>query len=310
MNAGQVHLGLASSNFVPTNPEKFHSPSNDVESMSTDDTPPQMPTPSPGLISILKIKLRDCFEGYFSDEQIKATLAQVKSSSFEDGWVPIAMLASFKRIKNISSDMGLILAALNESTILEVSQDQLRVRRRIPFEGFIKADKDENTLYAHGFSKTTTIEEMKNYFAQFGTVQSVVLIRPTDDPKYKGAIFVEFTSIEETARVLNAQHIYDGRQISVSLKRIQPAKQSKAKKKSKGKSDLNRVIYFSGVDPSSNHAIIKKSFSKFVEVAFVDYRRDETTGHIRLKKPLARQTVERLQQVGFTIGTEMVQLKA
>ncbi|KAK9701686.1 hypothetical protein K7432_011597 [Basidiobolus ranarum] len=223
--------------------------------------------------------------------------------------VPIAMLASFKRVKNISNDLHLILTALKESNILEVSQDQLKVRRQVPFTGFIKADKDENTIYANGFSKTTSIEDMKEYFSQFGTVCSTVLIRPVTDPKYKGAAFIEFSSIEETSRVLNVQHIHDGKQINVSLKRIQ-TKQSKSKKKSKTKSELNRVIYFSGVDPSISHSIIKESFLKFVEVTFVDYRRDETTGHVRLKKPLAQQTVERLQQMGFSIGTEVVQLKA
>ncbi|KAK9701687.1 hypothetical protein K7432_011597 [Basidiobolus ranarum] len=170
--------------------------------------------------------------------------------------VPIAMLASFKRVKNISNDLHLILTALKESNILEVSQDQLKVRRQVPFTGFIKADKDENTIYANGFSKTTSIEDMKEYFSQFGTVCSTVLIRPVTDPKYKGAAFIEFSSIEETSRVLNVQHIHDGKQINVSLKRIQ-TKQSKSKKKSKTKSELNRVIYFSGVDPSISHSIIK-----------------------------------------------------
>ena len=46
----------------------------------------------------------------------------------EAGWVPIALLANFNRIKSITMDFQMILKALSESTFLEVDTVSLTLR--------------------------------------------------------------------------------------------------------------------------------------------------------------------------------------
>lgn len=91
----------------------------------THGPPPAMffPIPDSPLSSML-IKQIDY---YFSDANLAGD-EFLKSNMDEQGWISIYLIASFPRVKNLTSDVRLILNSLRSSVVVEVNDD--RVRRR------------------------------------------------------------------------------------------------------------------------------------------------------------------------------------
>lgn len=66
-------------------------------------------------------------EYYFSDENL-AKDVYLRRNMDQDGFVPIEVIANFRRIQNMTTDLDLILSAVQMSNKLIVKEDKKRVR--------------------------------------------------------------------------------------------------------------------------------------------------------------------------------------
>ncbi|KAI4316970.1 hypothetical protein L6164_024890 [Bauhinia variegata] len=66
-------------------------------------------------------------EYYFSDGNLVKD-EFLRSNMDEQGWVPITLIANFPRVKNLTSNIQLILDSLRTSTVVEMQGDKLRRR--------------------------------------------------------------------------------------------------------------------------------------------------------------------------------------
>lgn len=89
----------------------------------------------------LRSNITKQIEYYFSDENLQ-TDNYLLSLMDGQGWVPISIIADFKRVKRMSTDMQLILDALQNSSAVEV-QDE-KVRRRAEWSKWVPASADKN----------------------------------------------------------------------------------------------------------------------------------------------------------------------
>ncbi|KAH1095756.1 hypothetical protein GLYMA_14G221100v4 [Glycine max] len=64
-------------------------------------------------------------EYYFSDANLVKD-AFLRSKMDEQGWVPVTLIADFPRVKNLTTNIQLILDSLRTSTVVEVQGDKLR----------------------------------------------------------------------------------------------------------------------------------------------------------------------------------------
>ncbi|KAK7409901.1 hypothetical protein VNO78_00286 [Psophocarpus tetragonolobus] len=64
---------------------------------------------------------------YFSDANLVKD-EYLRSNMDEQGWVPITLIASFPRVRSLTSNIKLILDSLRTSTVVEVQGDKLRRR--------------------------------------------------------------------------------------------------------------------------------------------------------------------------------------
>ncbi|KAL1825014.1 hypothetical protein ACET3Z_011792 [Daucus carota] len=81
------------------------------------------PIPDPQL----HVKIMNQIEYYFSNENlVKDTF--LRRNMDEQGWVPIKLIAGFKKVMNLTDNILLILNAVQASTVVEVQNDRIRKR--------------------------------------------------------------------------------------------------------------------------------------------------------------------------------------
>ncbi len=79
----------------------------------------------------------------------------------------------------------------------------------------------ENKLYVGNLSYSTTEDDLRNLFAEAGSVQSVALIKDRDSGRSKGFAFVEMSTDDEAQKAIEQFHgqDYQGRPLTVNVAR-------------------------------------------------------------------------------------------
>lgn len=157
-------------------------------------------------------------EFYFSDSNFrKDTFLRAAAETDPEGFVPIAVLLTFNRLKSLSSDANVIAAALKDSDAVVVSEDNLKIRRAQPLP---ETDcSKECTLYVKGFpvdDSDVTIESITKQFSKYGHVNMVRLRKDVVSKGFKGSCFVEYSNANEVAAAV--ADAYDGTQVKLKFK--------------------------------------------------------------------------------------------
>lgn len=134
-----------------------------------------------------------------------------KVNGHKNNPVPLNVIHAFKRMRHFLP-YSAVVAALKESTVLNLVDDDSAVQRKVPLAEELQ-NKDHRevqkvyedkamarTIYVKGFGleKPGTQFDLEAFFTPFGPVNSVRL-RRTNEKQFKGSVFVEFDS-EDTAK--------------------------------------------------------------------------------------------------------------
>jgi lupus La protein len=148
------------------------------------------------------------------------------------------MFNRMKQLLNISSRSSeevaagaveTVVAALDGSSELVISEDKRRVRRAralMDDPAQVAKEIDERSLVAGPFRFDIGLEEIQNFMESIGAVRSVRMRRHMQSKDFRGSVFVEFTSVEEAARVLKASKkeedgkgfVFDGAPLDMETK--------------------------------------------------------------------------------------------
>lgn len=119
---------------------------------------------------------------YFSDTNLPTDnflLKEVRKT--QEGWVPIRLIASFKRMKSLSKDIRVVAAALETSTKLVVSGH--RVRRKEPLPQVNETEALLRTAIVDNLPDQATIDSLTEKFSAAGKVKMVRICQPNSGPR-------------------------------------------------------------------------------------------------------------------------------
>ncbi|XP_031140918.1 la-related protein 7 isoform X1 [Sander lucioperca] len=119
----------------------------------------------------------------------------------EDGYVDISVLASFNRMKRLTSDTKLIARALKNSSVVEVNLEGNKVRRQLPI-GDVPNDVDSRTVYVELLPKDVTHSWIEKVFTKCGNVVYVSIPRYKSTGDTKGFAFVEFEMEKQAQKAI------------------------------------------------------------------------------------------------------------
>lgn len=148
----------------------FDSPVRTASSGEPDFSDPPFSLDGLGEEAILKRLLLQ-IEFYFSNGNLwNDEIMRNVHNLYPDRWVPIAFLATVKRIQEITSDTSVIVQALKQSTELELDHSFTTVRRRVPLPPFNPKRDAKRCVYADTLPAGSTPYSLKKLFSRFGRV--------------------------------------------------------------------------------------------------------------------------------------------
>lgn len=156
-------------------------------------------------------------EYYFSDENLPTDeflLNYVKKNN--KGFVPIEIIASFRRMKKLVQDLSVIEAALRTSSKLVVSSNGKRVRRLHPLPHKELKDSKKSTVLVENLPPDFSVESIQEKFATVGKVVNITINDPESVKEFstakkpdfnlscKAHVLVEYEAVEAAEKAVTA----------------------------------------------------------------------------------------------------------
>jgi len=153
-------------------------------------------------------------EFYFGDSNLPGDKFLKAETAKDEGWVEIAKIASFARMKQLSTDLDVVVEALKKSeSLLEVSEDGKKVRRSTPLPG--AQDKTPVSVYMKGFPTDSTLDSINEVVEKLlneGEKRLCTRMRRLRDKTFKTSVFLEFDSEATAKRVSELKVKIEGKE--------------------------------------------------------------------------------------------------
>ncbi|XP_069356402.1 la-related protein 7-like isoform X2 [Maniola hyperantus] len=139
-------------------------------------------------------------EFYFSDANLSKDrfLGDLVKS---DPFVPVTEFLKFNKIRSLTQDANDIVKAMKHSTLLELSEDKQKVKRKTPMMPY---DADLRTVYVESIPVTASREWLERIFSDYGQVAYISLPKFKNSNKIKGFAFIEFAKPQDAQNCMNA----------------------------------------------------------------------------------------------------------
>ncbi|CAN7944137.1 unnamed protein product, partial [Ixodes hexagonus] len=252
---------------------------------------------------------------YFGDFNLPRDKFLREKVKLDEGWVPIETLLTFNRLRSLTEEESKVADAVHQSSLLEVSTDGKKVRRSpdkpLPESSTERQQKlGELTVYAKGFPTTATIDDLLEFFGQFGRCLNVFMRRLPSTRKFKGSVFATFDKEEDAKRFVSQEGLkYNELELTRRFKKDHQQEKKKARdarlaekaqKQQKQQESaqeeeteivLGCLLRLEGLGETTSWESIKQALAPYAEVAFVDYARGKPEAVIRFAEEGSAQAV-------------------
>jgi lupus La protein len=253
-------------------------------------------------------------EFYLGDSNLpRDKFLREQAAKDADGWISIATIASFQRMRALSPDVSLIKSALKEagSSVFEVDEEASNIRRKNPLPDSI--DMMPKCVYVKGFSQDSTLDELLNFFRSCAPDFEAVRMRRLPKSKdFKGSVFVEFKS-EAGAKAFLASppKEYNTNPLIIMSKLAYFDSKNKTSGKAVLEAEFEKLaneytkgclVKLCNMPKGVSHQDVKETIGSLCEmgIAFVEQQQDSTT-YVRLKEPKAQELVDTIEKDGLEI---------
>lgn len=164
----------------------------------------------------LLTKIKNQIEFYFGDVNMQRDKFLIEQSKLDEGWIPMSVLLKFKMLASMTTETDIIVKALADSDLIQVSEDKKKIRRSpdhpLPvFDEAYRKSQEERTAYVKGFPlNDTNIDKLKTFFEAYGPVENIVMRKFQDKDKklqFKGSIFVQFKTLDLAKSFMDKESI-------------------------------------------------------------------------------------------------------
>lgn len=146
-------------------------------------------------------QIADQMDFYFSAANI--TKDRFMSSLLsEDPYIHLQTFFKFNKLRSMTTDVDFLRKAISKSSILELSEDGLKVRRKTDVE--VKNNELQCTIYVENIPSNADHDWIRQVFGGYGTIDYISVPRFHRSGRPKGFAFVEFKTPEMANTALEA----------------------------------------------------------------------------------------------------------
>lgn len=273
-------------------------------------------------------------EYYFGDANLARDKFLQEQITKDEGWVPLDVLLTFKRLKALSEDKKVIVDAVEKSDegLVEISEDREKLRRH-PERPLPEQNEETRkeiyarTVYVKGFApeEGTQMSELLEFFEPYDKITNIVMRKYHDKATkkylFKGSVFVTFATKEQCAEFLKKDKLeYKGKELIRKMQddyfeEKKAERKKKDKKKEEDKLDTSHLpkgacVHLDGFGKETSRETIKETILKLdesLEVAFIDYQKTDSNGIVRfVNNDAGKKFMEKLTDNKIKIDDEEI----
>ncbi|KAM0672671.1 hypothetical protein CWI42_100130 [Ordospora colligata] len=177
-------------------------------------------------------KIKAQVEFYFSDANFRVDKFLREQAMANEGYVNIATIASFNRLRNLNATVEEIKQSLEGSKIVELNDDKIK---KIETEEYLSYVADEciekRMVYAEGFDKESSLEDIEEILSEY-VEPALIRMRRDKEKVFTGSVFVELKSEADAEKLI-------GVKVRIRTKKENPEDEENAKKQKSEEKYLN-----------------------------------------------------------------------
>ncbi|KAL1445138.1 hypothetical protein MTO96_029330 [Rhipicephalus appendiculatus] len=264
---------------------------------------------------VLQEKIIKQLNYYFGDVNLSRDKFLQEKIDMGYGWVEIDVLLTFNKLRSLTEKRSDVAYAIRKSTnsLLEVNIDGTLVRRRPAHPLPAKSEEhrkelDHQTVFVKGFPLTTSIDELLEFFGQFGECVDVYMRGVKKARKFKGSVFVMFATKDEADAFLARDSVkFNDLELTRAPKQTHHAIRLKkdaeyealAESPEEPKILPGCLLRVTGIDKATTWKTLKEALAPYAEVAFVDYSGSKGEAVIRfVEEGSVRAVLAKLEEQG------------
>ncbi|CAF1447226.1 unnamed protein product [Adineta steineri] len=285
-------------------------------------------------------------EYYFSDVNMTRDRFLKNELCKDDGWIPLSMLTTFKRLQLLTTDFKIIMNSLKKSLsgLLQLDDIENKIRRHpdrpLPkSQAELELTLQNRTVYVQGFPKTAdvTLDKLLHFFEKYGSTDNIQMKKQFKTKDFNGSAYVVFPSEEKAREFLEISKqtpikYEDGSILECCLQtepihEISSRDKEKQIKKEKKQEEFEQktnehleklnsehlpgaVIHLAGMAADASRELIKEKFNPFTKLPWIDFNRGDAEAWVRLNEAnTAKDVLEKVLEAGngkLTIGSNDV----
>ncbi|XP_062546580.1 la protein homolog [Armigeres subalbatus] len=303
-----------------------------VEQVASETTNPATET-TDNASKLEKLIIRQ-LEYYFGDSNLARDKFLQEQISKDEGWVPVDVLLTFKRLKALSEEKKVIVDAIEKSDegLIEISEDREKLRRH-PERPLPEQNEETRkeifgrTVYVKGFAPEdgTQMSELLEFFEPYEKIVNIVMRKYHDKAMkkylFKGSVFVTFANKDQCAEFLKKEKLeYKGKELIRKMQddyfeEKKAERKKKDKKKEEDRFNIDHLpkgasVHLAGFNKETSRETIKETILKLdesLEVAFIDYAKTDSEGTVRFAADDAgKKFMEKLTDAKIKIDDEEI----
>ncbi|CAK7329812.1 unnamed protein product [Dovyalis caffra] len=137
----------------------------------------------------LRKKIIKQVEYQFSDMSLLANESMSKHINKEtEGYVPISVMASTKKMRSLVSDTDLLAQALKSSSKLVLTEDGRKVKRKIPFTDKDREELQSRIVVVENLPEDHSHQNVQKIFSVVGSVKTIRICHPPESNSSRAKI--------------------------------------------------------------------------------------------------------------------------
>ncbi|KAK1320100.1 hypothetical protein QJS10_CPA03g00625 [Acorus calamus] len=196
--------------------EEPSSPSH-LEEQASSETPEDHvlegaspPSDSVSQDSDLRDKIVRQVEYYFSNENLPTDKFLLKFVKKNKGFVPIEVIASFRKMKKLGQDSSQIEIALRTSSQLIISSDKKSVKRLKPLSDSDISNAEFRTVLVENLPDDHSRDNLQRMFGDVGNIKDISILQKGSEKKFiisnKLHALIEYETVEEAENAVATLH--------------------------------------------------------------------------------------------------------